>query len=153
MNCRKPPQDTVADSLERFTAIRGSPNGFLDMFAIKSVNLVLEEFWLTSYRAKLTDFIAKISKNPFGDHIMTVKRSRISVLVFWGDFRGFPCEFCSFSFIFFQKSSFWAIFHICESAQNGGPGDFGDPGLTKFIKIGSGLLAVLSYICHQQNPP
>ena len=65
---------------------------------------------------------------------MAVKLTRLSVSVFWGDFRGFPLEFYSFSFIFLQKSSFWAIFHICESAQNGGPGDFGDPGLTKFIK-------------------
>ena len=82
----------------------------------------------------MSDFIVKMSKKPFGDPIMTVKRSRLSVLMSWGDFRGFPPEFYSFSFIFLQKSSFWAIFHISQCAQNGGPGDFGDPGLTKFIK-------------------
>ena len=62
---------------------------------------------------------------------MSVKRSRLSAPVFWCNFWGFPRDFYSISFIFLSKI---AIFHICQSTQNGGPGDFGDPKLTKFIK-------------------
>jgi len=37
-NPRKSPQDTVADSLERFTDIIGSLNGFYDILPIKYLN-------------------------------------------------------------------------------------------------------------------
>ena len=82
----------------------------------------------------MSDFIVKISIKSFRDLIMTEKRFRLSAPVSWGDFRVVPYEFYSFPSFILQKSSFWAIFHICQSAQNGGLGDFGDPGLTKFIK-------------------
>ena len=75
-----------------------------------------------------------MSKKPFGDPIMAVKRSRLSVPVSWDDFRWFPPNFTVFPSFFLQKSSFWAIFTNRQCAQNGGLGDFGDPGLTKFIK-------------------
>ena len=65
---------------------------------------------------------------------MAVKRSRLSAPVSWGDFRGFPHDFYRFSFIFLSKIVIWAIFDICQCAQNGGLGHFGDTGFTKFIK-------------------
>ena len=43
---------------------------------------------------------------------MSVKRSRLSAPVFWSDFRGFPHDFYSFSFIFLQKSSFGLNFNL-----------------------------------------
>ena len=75
-----------------------------------------------------------MSSKPFGDPIMSVKRSRLSAPVSWSDFRGFPFDFYSFSFIFPSKIVILGHFQNRQSVQNGGPGDFGDPGLTKIIK-------------------
>ena len=61
----------------------------------------------------------------------TFQAIRFDVL---GQFSGVSPDFYSFPSFFLQKSSFRDIFHICQCAQNGGPGDFGDPGLTKIIK-------------------
>ena len=51
-NPRKSLQDTGTDSLERFTDIIGSPDGFLNIFPIKSLIFALWEAFLAPIEQK-----------------------------------------------------------------------------------------------------
>ena len=105
-NPRKSPQDTGADSLERFMAIVGSLNGFWTFLLWNHSYLLYRRSTRIPIRAKMSDFIVKMSKKSFGDPIMAVKRSRLSEPVSWAISGGFPSNFAVFPSFSFKNCHF-----------------------------------------------